>query len=127
MKLLLDTCIVYDWLMDKLDDSDLVDLIQTSGAFVSAISVWEMTIKHGLGKMDLPSQNIADDIQAQGFDWLNITPYHAQAVIKLEHHHKDPFDRLLVAQAKTESLKIVTYDKIIVNYLDNTLLVRHSH
>jgi len=51
-----------------------------------------MAIKNGLGKMPLPSEHIAEDIEAQGFQWLNITPYHAQTVLELGDHHKDPFD-----------------------------------
>jgi PIN domain nuclease of toxin-antitoxin system len=90
MRRLLDTCIVYDWMMDKLTHKPTIQLIEQSGAFVSAVSVWEMAIKHVLGKMPLPSRNIADDIKAQGFAWLNVTPYHAQEILKLAQHHKDP-------------------------------------
>ena len=54
MRLLLDTCIIYDWMMDAMADSEAVALIQRTGAFVSAVSVWEMSIKHALGKMPLP-------------------------------------------------------------------------
>lgn len=49
MQLLLDTCIIYDWLMGNLADAKNVDLIAQSGAFVSPVSVWEMAIKHGMG------------------------------------------------------------------------------
>ena len=125
MRLLLDTCIVYDWLMATITDEQTIDGIVTQGALVSPVSVWEMAIKHGLGKMHLPSQQIAADIEAQGFQWLNINPYHAQTVLKLAGHHKDPFDRMLVAQATYEGLSIVTYDAIFQRYLADTLIVRH--
>lgn len=124
MRLLLDTCIVYDWLMGEIKDRPNIERIQAEGAIVSSVSVWEMAIKNGLGKMALPSSHIAEDIEAQGFQWLNITPYHAQGLLDLGAHHKDPFDRLLIAQAKYEALRIVTYDAVFQNYLDDILLIR---
>ena len=124
MKLLLDTCIVYDWLMDEIADDDWVKRIQTDGALVSAVSVWEMAIKNALGKLPLPSTDIAQEIQAQGFSWLNITPIHAQTVLKLADYHKDPFDRLLIAQAKHESLQLITYDAIFRSYLENSVILK---
>ncbi len=123
MRRLLDTCIIYDWMMGTLAHQQTIQLIEQSGAFVSAVSVWEMAIKHGLGKMPLPSRNIVEDIKAQGFAWLNITPYHAQAVLELAHHHKDPFDRLLIAQAQCEAMRIVTYDSLFTEYLADTILI----
>jgi PIN domain nuclease of toxin-antitoxin system len=125
MRLLLDTCIIYDWMLDALTDRATVDLIEHHGAFVSAVSVWEMAIKHGIGKMDLPSRAIVDDITAQGFRWLNISPYHTQAILELPTYHKDPFDRLLIAQATCEGLRIITYDDLFKRYLTDTLVVRH--
>lgn len=71
--LLLDTCIVYDWLMGELNEAQLIKQIQSEGALVSPVSVWEMAIKNGIGKMPLPTLNVAEDIEAQGFQWLNIT------------------------------------------------------
>jgi PIN domain nuclease of toxin-antitoxin system len=125
MRLLLDTCIVYDWLMGEIADAEAVEWIQREGAFVSAVVVWEMVIKHRLGKLPLPSREIAEDISAQGFVWLNITPRHTQQVIELPDHHKDPFDRLLIAQAECEDMRILTYDGHFRDYRPNTHLVRH--
>ncbi len=123
MRLLLDTCIVYDWLMGRIAPHGIVEKIQHDGAFVSTASVWEMTIKHGLGKLPLPTVAIAEDIEAQGFQWLNITPYHAQAIQHLGEWHQDPFDRLLIAQAKLENLLLVTYDRVFQSYLDDLILL----
>ena len=109
--------------MGTLAHDQTIQLIEQSGAFVSAVSVWEMAIKHGLGKMSLPSRNIAEDINAQGFAWLNVTPNHAQAILELAHYHKDPFDRLLVAQAQCEAMRIVTYDGLFTRYLADTILI----
>jgi PIN domain nuclease of toxin-antitoxin system len=123
MRLLLDTCIVYDWLMGRIAPHGIVEKIQHDGAFVSAVSVWEMTIKNGLGKLPLPTPAIAEDIEAQGFQWSNIAPYHAQAVQHLGEWHKDPFDRLLIAQAKLENLQLVTYDRVFQSYLDDLIFL----
>ncbi|MGH8581595.1 MAG: type II toxin-antitoxin system VapC family toxin [Gammaproteobacteria bacterium] len=114
---------MYDWLMGEIDDQQTIDLIEAEEAYASAISVWEMAIKHALGKMALPSGRVAADIEAQGFRWLNVTPYHAENLIELPAHHKDPFDRLLIAQAKYESMRIVTYDGIFRNYLADAFIV----
>ena len=126
MRLLLDTCIVYDWLMDEIKHRPSIERIQAEGALVSSVSVWEMAIKNSLGKMALPSLRIAEDIEAQGFQWLTISPYHAQTVLELGGHHKDPFDRLLIAQAKYEKLCIVTYDAVFQDYLDDVLFIRNT-
>ncbi|MFM8330986.1 MAG: type II toxin-antitoxin system VapC family toxin [Candidatus Methylumidiphilus sp.] len=123
MRLLLDTCIIYDWMMGTLTHAQTIELIEQNGAWVSAVSVWEMAIKHGLGKMPLPSLNITEDIKAQGFAWLQITPNHAQAILGLAHHHKDPFDRLLIAQAQCEDLRMVTYDGMFAQYLADTVVL----
>ena len=65
--------------------------------------------KHSVGKLALPSINLADEIAAQGFTWLNVTLYHAQAVLALHGHHRDPFDRLLITQAKYECMRMLTH------------------
>lgn len=124
MRLLLDTCIVYDWLLGEIKDPAMIEQIQTEGAWVSAVSVWEMTIKHALGKLPLPTQALVETISAQGFQWLAITPYHAQAILNLADHHKDPFDRLLIAQASYENMALVTYDGIFAAYMDNLILLK---
>lgn len=124
MRLLLDTCIVYDWLMGEIRDRPAIERIQSEGAIVSPVSLWEMAIKYGLGKMALPSMKIAEDIEAQGFQWLNITPYHVQTSLELADCHKDPFDRLLIAQAKYENLCLVTYDTIFQGAIENILIIK---
>ncbi len=122
--LLLDTCIVYDWLLGTIKGQAIIDRILSEGALVSAVTVWEMAIKNGLGKMPLPQVAIAAAIEAQGFQWLSVSPYHAQTVLNLEHYHKDPFDRLLIAQAKHESLTLVTYDRVFEEYLADVVILK---
>lgn len=124
MRLLLDTCIIYDWLMGEFKDFAHIERIQSEGAIVSAVSVWEMMIKNALGKLPLPSVKIAEEIETQGFQWLPISPYHAQGIAELASYHKDPFDRLLIAQASVENLLVITYDTIFQDYLDHVIIIK---
>ena len=76
---------------------------------VSAVSVWEIAIKRSLGKLTI-EDGWSRALARLGFDALPITAIHAEAVERLPWHHRDPFDRLLVAQAATEGLELVTAD-----------------
>lgn len=83
--------------------------------FVSAASAWEAHIKMALGKLDLPeafSAGVADS----GFRELPIHFTHAERAASLPHHHRDPFDRLLVAQALCEHLTLVSHDQVLKPY-----------
>jgi PIN domain nuclease of toxin-antitoxin system len=77
---------------------------------VSAVSIWELSIKQRLGKLRLPAGDLVDDL-ASRFSLLPITPEHAWTAGQLPLHHRDPFDRLLVAQAQLEGLTLVTRDR----------------
>lgn len=77
--------------------------------FVSAASAWEIAIKRALGRLEAPD-DLGDAIAAVGFVELPITIGHALAVERLARHHRDPFDRMLIAQALVEGLTIVTRD-----------------
>ncbi len=93
--------------------------------YVSAVSIWEIAIKFALGKETAPpfsgAEAIGHFIRAS-FDLLSVTPEHAATVGTLPLHHGDPFDRLLVAQALTEPLRLVTADKKIAVYSDTAIL-----
>lgn len=82
---------------------------------VSAASAWEAATKAGMGKLtlDVPFERVAE---VNGFDKLPITFAHAAAVATLPEHHRDPFDRMLVAQARSEGLTLVTHDRAIEPY-----------
>jgi PIN domain nuclease of toxin-antitoxin system len=82
---------------------------------VSAVSVWEVAIKRGLGKLDAPSDLLAKLEQA-AVETLPITAQHAERVGSLPNHHSDPFDRLLVAQALEEDLRLVSADTELSRY-----------
>jgi len=84
-------------------------------AYVSAASIWEIAIKRASGKLDAP-KNLLDKVAEAKFIELGITFEHAIRAGALPPHHRDPFDRMLVAQAQSESLTIVTNDERIAAY-----------
>lgn len=119
MKLLLDTHVYLWWL---LEDLRLIRTVRhaISGrrttVYVSAVNIWEAMIKAGLGRLDLHGQDLSAEIMANGFVELPVSVNHAQAVGQLPLHHRDPFDRLLIAQAHYEGLTLVTHDKAFAAY-----------
>jgi len=87
--------------------------------FLSAVSSWEIAVKHAMGRLDLPAQPealIPEQLRRSGVLGLAIEHAHALRVSALPGHHRDPFDRLLVAQAQVESLAILTADPIFRQY-----------
>jgi PIN domain nuclease of toxin-antitoxin system len=88
---------------------------------VSAVSVWEATIKSGLGKLSLPLDRLDAIIRDAGFSELPVIFAHALEVRHLPPLHRDPFDRLLIAQARHERLTLVTRDPAIRRYPVDTL------
>jgi PIN domain nuclease of toxin-antitoxin system len=92
---------------------------------VSAASVWEIAIKHALGRGDMPisGDQALDWFRQAGYALLPIAPDHAAAVEHLPDHHRDPFDRLLVAQAIAEPLRLLTRDPLVLRYGDMAIAV----
>ncbi len=88
--------------------------------FVSAASAWEIGIKMATGKLEAPD-NLLEEIRLHRFTPLPMTVEHAQLAGRLPDIHKDPFDRMLVAQAMIEKLTLITRDKMIVEYNVKTL------
>ena len=84
--------------------------------YVSAVSTWEIVIKSALGKIDADLPAIVSAARAADFDELPITIAHTERLRALPTHHRDPFDRLLIAQALEERLTIVTHDRLIAAY-----------
>lgn len=82
---------------------------------ISAVVIWEVAIKRRLGKLDAPS-DLLQQLQRSGVELLPITPRHADLVGALPLHHRDPFDRLLIAQAESENLALVTADGDLGRY-----------
>jgi PIN domain nuclease of toxin-antitoxin system len=91
--------------------------------YVSAASIWEVAIKARLGKIQADPHALAAAIDASGFVELPVSAAHAAGVAQLELHHNDPFDRLLIAQALAEPLRLVTVDDVLARYSDVVLLV----
>jgi PIN domain nuclease of toxin-antitoxin system len=117
LRLLLDTHVLIWWSSRREVGSAAADAIRSADndVFVSVASVWEAEIKAATGKLRLEA-----DLQAEpaehGFTSLDISARHAVAAARLPHHHRDPFDRLLVAQAQLEGLIIVTRDPVFDSY-----------
>jgi PIN domain nuclease of toxin-antitoxin system len=118
MRLLLDTHVFIWSAMDsrRLKAATRSYLASAEVIYVSAASIWEIAIKTRLGKMTGDAEAFASAIDASGFQELPVTPKHAAAVAKLPLHHTDPFDRMLLAQAVLEPLRLVTADKALVAY-----------
>ncbi|MPZ23005.1 MAG: PIN domain-containing protein [Dehalococcoidia bacterium] len=118
MRLLLDTHALLWWLAaDTALHIEARRAIQgsTSEIFVSAASTWEIAIKRALGKLRTPG-DLEDQLGRHDFQPLPITIGHAAIAGGLPRHHDDPFDRMLVAQAVTEGLVIVTRDARLALY-----------
>ncbi len=123
MRLLLDTHALIWWLERnrKLDTAARVAVDEpTNVVVVSAVSAWEIAIKTALGKLRTPA-DLPEALRENRFLPLAITVEHALAAGVLPRHHEDPFDRMLVAQAQTEGLTIVTRDPRFSAYAVATL------
>jgi PIN domain nuclease of toxin-antitoxin system len=92
--------------------------------YVSAVSIWEAAIKIGLGKLQVDAGRLTAAMEESGFLELYVTAEHATRVAQLPYHHRDPFDRLLIAQAMTEPLVLLTADESLVQYSDLVRLVQ---
>lgn len=123
MRLLLDTHVVLWWLADspRLTKPAKALIAGGSQVFVSAGTAWEISIKRALGKLAAPD-DLEAAIEASQFEPLPISVRHAMAVGQLPHFHEDPFDRLLVAQAKCEGLRLVTGDSRLAAYGPEVML-----
>ena len=112
MQVLLDTH-VFLWLINgsrRLNKPAKAKIESADRVFVSAASIWEIAIKAQLGKMKADLDEVIRQIQANGFEELPVYARHAKAVATLPRHHSDPFDRLLVAQAVSETARLLTAD-----------------
>jgi len=124
MKLLLDTHAFLWWVEDAPQLSSVArKVIQKDGneIYFSMASCWEMAIKSSIGKLKLtvPVRNyVPQHLSANGFKQLAMTFRHVSAVESLELHHRDPFDRLIVAQAMIEGMSIVSADTVLDLYDD---------
>lgn len=118
MRLLLDTHVLLWWLSDdaRLGAAARARIANPANiVFVSAATIWEAVIKQALGKLAVDG-DLAREVLAHGFAALPITFEHAAETLQLPPLHRDPFDRILVAQARVESLHLLTDDAKILRY-----------
>jgi PIN domain nuclease of toxin-antitoxin system len=125
MRVLLDTH-VFLWVVaddGRLRPSARGLLEEAERIHVSAASIWEIAIKAALGKIDADPRELIDAIEASGFEELPVSARHAAGVRELPPHHADPFDRLLVAQAMAEPMRLVTADRALKAYSELVVVV----
>lgn len=122
MKILLDTC-VFLWLTtDAPELSEKAKILFQNidnSVYLSSVSAWEIIVKHQLGKLPLP--NASDDFIKQQcekhyVEYLALDEKAVFQLIRLPHHHRDPFDKMLICQAIAHNLTILTSDKLIAQY-----------
>ena len=117
MRLLLDTHVFLWWRDDsrKLRPHARQAIAEAQLVFVSAATAWEAAIKAALGRLQIPD-TIEAGVVDSGFEKLPISFSHAESAARLPPHHADPFDRMLVAQARAEGLTLVTHDRWLAPY-----------
>jgi PIN domain nuclease of toxin-antitoxin system len=131
VKLLLDTHIA---LWSLTDDARLSEAARTlildpgNEIYVSAATLWEIAIKHGLNRsgpnaMPIGAADARHLFEASGFALIPITPEQVLLVEQLPSLHADPFDRILIAQGLTDALRLVTHDAVVASYNSRVILV----
>jgi len=125
VRLLLDTSIALWVAADspRLSEAARQEIEGAEAVFVSSMSVWEMAIKARLGKLRVDFGRLLPRLEATGIRELAVTWRHATAVRSLADHHRDPFDRMLIAQAITEPLRLITSDAQLCAYSELVMLV----
>jgi PIN domain nuclease of toxin-antitoxin system len=122
MRVLLDTH-AFLWLItddDRLSGNARQTFLNTENSlFFSAASLWEICLKKSLGKISLKDgwlQAIQEEMEINTIQWLPIEMTHCAEVTELPFHHRDPFDRMLIAQAIAEEMKLLSRDSRLANY-----------
>lgn len=125
MRLLLDTNVLL-WTLagsPRIQSVSQLILAPESEVFVSTASLWEIAIKTAIGKLTADLGEIRQAVAASGFCELSIRGEHVEAIATLPMHHKDPFDRMIVAQAITEPMRLLTGDRQLAVYTELVHLV----
>ncbi|MFV1979942.1 MAG: type II toxin-antitoxin system VapC family toxin [Rhodothermia bacterium] len=123
MEILLDTHMLLWWLADdqRLSEKARARITDPANILtVSAATAWEIAIKQALGKLRIEG-DLDQEVQDQGFRRLPVTFAHTAEVLTLPPIHRDPFDRMLVAQARVENLQLLTSDPQILRYPANVI------
>lgn len=118
MHLLIDTHLFIWWLENNraLSKKARYLIKEAEEIYISSASIWEIAIKVHLGKLDATINTLVDSIESEGFIELPITAKHAAFVSQLPSYHRDPFDRILIAQAMSEPLRFLTVDEKLKPY-----------
>jgi len=119
VNVLLDTHALLWWLADDTKLSTRArDVIgnQTNQVFVSAVSGWEISIKQSLGKLDIDTATLLTEVEHNGFMLLPVHFQHGLVAGDLPSHHRDPFDRMLIAQAQCQGLQLISVDHCFEAY-----------
>jgi len=118
MRILLDTHIYLWWLQDhpKLSSPAREKIISATEVYVSSASIWEASIKIAIGKLEVNIDELVEQIAKSGFLELPVSARHAMQLAHLPDIHRDPFDRMLVAQAMCEPLRLLTADAHVARY-----------
>jgi len=121
---LLDTNLIIDWVRGSRLGEHVQSLVDDAEAiFVSSVSIWEVSIKSRRGKLAVDPAKLSQHLLDDGFTPLPVTWHHAQRVRDLPFHHGDPFDRMLVAQAMAEPLRLLTSDRLLARYSELVTVV----
>ncbi len=125
MQVLLDTHLFIWWLKDdrQLSKKARSIIMDADIVYVSSVSIWEAAIKIQLGKLDVNIKELVDVIETEGFNELPLLSKQAAMVTDLPLIHRDPFDRMLIAQAISEPLRLLTSDQILKNYSELVKIV----
>ncbi len=119
MSLLLDTHVLLWWMLGAPQlRTNAIEAISDPErlVFVSAASAWETAIKIAIGKFEMPIEEFSRELEESAFNELPITTDAALYAASLPLHHRDPYDRMLVAQAQANNLTLVTHDKALEPY-----------
>jgi PIN domain nuclease of toxin-antitoxin system len=126
LRILLDTHLILWWLANSPSLSEqargLISAPENT-VFVSAVSLWEIWLKESLGKLRLPA-DFESKLAEESFENLPLTAAQARHVALLPWRHRDPFDRMLIAQAQAENLTLLTASDVVLAYGNFVRLVR---
>jgi PIN domain nuclease of toxin-antitoxin system len=112
---LLDTHLIYWWMTANPRLGEAARrIIESAEIIISTTSLWEMVLKNAKGKLPLPDGSLTDAFEQQGFILLPVLPRHVEAARHLDCPHPDPFDRLLIAQARDECMPLLTCDSALL-------------
>jgi PIN domain nuclease of toxin-antitoxin system len=124
VRLLLDTSLIIQIMQGReIKAAARQTIADADEVFVSAVCIWEIAIKAGIGKLRVDFDEMLAQLPRDGFRELPVRWRHARVARDLPHHHRDPFDRLLVSQAIDEAMQFMTQDTRLRRYSDLVVLI----